>query len=91
MARNRLAGLFLLLLAGGLASAPDTAETPGTMAQPMMVTPLADYVTPDDSLSHLRMRDDGLVTLNDRCPVRQTRLNRKMGASYVNGRPVGFC
>jgi hypothetical protein len=58
---------------------------------PMMIKPLAEFVSPDDSLSRLRMLDDGLVTLNDRCPVRQVQLNRKMGASYVNGRPVGFC
>jgi hypothetical protein len=91
MARNRLAGLCLLLLAGWLGSAPESPEAQAPMAQPMMITPLAEYVAPDDSLSRLRMLDDGLVTLNDRCPVRQTRLNRKMGASYVNGRPVGFC
>lgn len=89
MQRRIPAALFLLFLAGWLGSAESPAPE-GAMA-PMMIKPLAEFVSPDDSLSRLRMLDDGLVTLNDRCPVRQVQLNRKMGASYVNGRPVGFC
>ena len=34
---------------------------------------------------------DGQVSLNDRCPVRRVKLNRRMPPIYVNGRPVGFC
>jgi hypothetical protein len=33
----------------------------------------------------------GGETLNDRCPVRKSRLNPRMPAIYVNGRPIGFC
>ena len=51
----------------------------------------ADFVSEADSLPRLKYRDDGQVTLNDRCPVRLVRLNPKMPAAYVNGRPVGFC
>ncbi len=57
----------------------------------MIVEPFAEFVTPSDSLPHLRFFADGKVTLNDRCPVRRVRLNPKMGASYVNNQPVGFC
>jgi hypothetical protein len=89
MSRRIPSALLLLFLAGWLGSAESPAPA-GDMA-PMMIQPLAEFVSPDDSLSRLRMLDDGLVTLNDRCPVRLVQLNRKMGASYVNGRPVGFC
>jgi hypothetical protein len=34
---------------------------------------------------------DGLVSLNDRCPVRKVELNPRMPPVYVNGQPVGFC
>jgi hypothetical protein len=52
---------------------------------------LAQYVSPDDSLSQIRFLNDGQVSLNNQCPVRRVRLNIKMPAAYVNGRPVGFC
>jgi hypothetical protein len=50
-----------------------------------------DFVSDTDSLPYLKFRDDGQVSLNDRCAVRQVRLNPKMPPAYVNGRPVGFC
>lgn len=53
--------------------------------------PFAEFVAPADSLPHLRFFCDDQVSLNDRCPVRKVRLNPRMGASYVNDRPVGFC
>jgi YHS domain-containing protein len=34
---------------------------------------------------------DSLVSLNDRCIVRQAPLNALFKASYVNGKPIGFC
>ncbi len=52
---------------------------------------LANYVYSGDDFPRLRFYDSGLVTLNDRCPVRRTRLSAKMPAAYVNGRPIGFC
>ncbi len=55
------------------------------------VAPLAEFVAPADSLPHLRYLADGKITLNKRCPVRKVALNPLMGASYVNGQPVGFC
>lgn len=48
------------------------------------------YVQKGDSLPRIRFAD-GLVSLNDRCPVRKAKLNLKMPPVYVNGRPVGFC
>jgi hypothetical protein len=58
---------------------------------PMVSGPFAEFVAPADSLPRLRFFEDGQVSLNDRCPVRRVKLNPKMGAHYVNGRPVGFC
>ena len=43
-----------------------------------------------DSFPRIRFAD-GRISLNDRCPVRQVRLNRRMPPIYVNGQPVGFC
>jgi len=39
---------------------------------------------------HLRFADRS-VSLNDRCPVRKVKLNRRLSPLFVNGRPVGFC
>lgn len=39
---------------------------------------------------HLRLAD-GQMTLNDRCPVRKSGLNRRLPVLFVNGRPIGFC
>ena len=33
----------------------------------------------------------GEVSLNDRCPVRNTPLNPFIAPVYVNGQPIGFC
>ncbi|MEE9271017.1 MAG: hypothetical protein V3V49_12235 [Candidatus Krumholzibacteria bacterium] len=48
------------------------------------------YVEKGDSFPLIEYAD-GQRSLNDRCPVRQTKLNLKMPPVYVNGRPVGFC
>jgi len=49
------------------------------------------YVDTGDTL-HPRVRyADSLVSLNDRCIVRMTKLSRKTRPVYVNGRPIGFC
>jgi hypothetical protein len=65
-------------------------EAPKVEAPKVEYEILAEFVE-EDSLSPLRYLADGLVTVNDRCPVRLVRLNRRMEPAYVNGRPVGFC
>lgn len=69
-------------------SADKTADATATMDDRPV---LAEFVNPEDSLSHLRYLADGQTSLNDRCAVRKVRLNPKMPPLYVNGRPVGFC
>jgi len=68
-----------------------TTPAPADAPMPMSTEPFAEYVSPEDSLPRLRFFADGQVSINDRCPVRKVKLNPKMGAAYVNGRPVGFC
>lgn len=92
---------FLLLLCAaifgsvGVASAAQAAtpqpQDAGARLMSGEVAPLAEFVSPADSLPRLRYLADGKTTLNDRCPVRKVRLNPRMGAAYVNDHPVGFC
>ena len=99
-----LASVLVLLAAAVVANEPETGGSPppesasgaeveaeGAEAAPKKeYEVLAEFVT-EDSLSPLRYLDTGLVTLNDRCPLRLVRLNRRMEAVYVNSKPVGFC
>lgn len=53
---------------------------------------LGEYVeTKNDSFPRIRYFETNLVSINDRCAVRKTKLNLKMAPVYVNGQPVGFC
>jgi hypothetical protein len=72
------------------ASAADTSQPAAPEAPKVEYAILAEFVE-EDSLSPLRYLSDGSVTVNDRCPVRLVRLNRRMEPVYVNGRAVGFC
>lgn len=71
-----LCGMLLILAGCG-------GETNSGMAA-------AQYVDPQSEFPRLRF-PDGQISLNDRCPVRRVKLNRRMPPIYVNGRPVGFC
>ena len=85
--------MFLLIAATLLLSCaspdPKPAEEPVAGEMPDIV--LAEVVDPEAKFSPLRYLDRGLITLNDRCPVRELPLNPKMEAVMVNGRPIGFC
>ena len=48
------------------------------------------YTSDTDSFPRLRYAS-GTVTLNDRCPVRKSKLNRNLRPLFVNGEPIGFC
>ncbi len=48
------------------------------------------YVDESQELPRLRYAD-GQVSVNDRCIIRQGKLNPRMPPIYVNGRPIGFC
>lgn len=83
----------LALWTGATAAAVAQEPAAATAPEPTKPAPpaVAEFISPADSLPRLCYLADGLVTLNDRCPVRKVRLNPRMNAAYVNGRPVGFC
>jgi hypothetical protein len=56
----------------------------------LSMAPLPEKVSVADSELY-RLRYGDSVTENDRCPVRKSRLNRRMPAVWVNGKPIGFC
>ncbi len=61
-------------------------ETPA----PVSGEKAAEYLDPASEFPKLVFAD-GQTSVNDMCPVRKGKLNRRMPAIYVNGRPVGFC
>ena len=73
----------VVLLAWGCA-APAPTPAPSTSTG-------AEYVDPGAELSRLRFLERDQVSMNDRCPVRHSRLNPEIAPVYVNGRPLGFC
>ena len=56
------------------------------------VTAAAQRYVPGRDAEHPRAKyADSLVSLNDRCVVRQSKLNLRVPPIYVNGSPIGFC
>ncbi len=52
----------------------------------------AQEYAPTADPNHPKVRYEGsLVSLNDRCPVRQGKLSTAYRPVYVNGQPIGFC
>jgi hypothetical protein len=50
-----------------------------------------EFVTTNDP-EHPHVRyPDSLVSLNDRCAVRQGKMSPAYAPVYVNGHPIGFC
>jgi hypothetical protein len=86
----RAALLSLLLLAAPAGtSAPAAPDTMPPM-RPMPAMPPAEKVpVPGGETYRLRFGDD--VSLNDTCPVAKRPLNPRMRATWVNGKPIGFC
>lgn len=66
------------------------SETGADRPQIVSDTLTIEYADADTLFPHMRYAD-GLVSLNDRCAVRQSKLNRRLPPIYVNGRPIGFC
>lgn len=70
-------------------AASDQTASPGRSGEPS--DNKLRFVAGDiDTLPRIQFAD-GLISLNDRCPVRRVPLNLRMPPVYVNGRPVGFC
>lgn len=76
----------------GAAMQADSGEQDGTAmssGSAMMMLPAA-YTDTTAEFPRLRFAD-GEESLNDRCPVRKAKLNRRLPPLFVNGHPVGFC
>jgi hypothetical protein len=74
--KTRAAVALAALLGAGGAACPAQAQ---------------EYV-PTADVNHPRVRyTDSLVSVNDRCIVRQGKLNPSYLPVYVNGHPIGFC
>ncbi len=74
-------------------SASDGGAADKSRATPARVVPDTSTIAYDDSSAefpHVHF-GDGQLSLNDRCIVRQAKLNRRMPPIYVNGQPIGFC
>jgi hypothetical protein len=91
--RRRRPGAAALLALAALVSTAALSACTGDRA-PTRRLPSdmnGEYVAGEvDSLPRVEYAGIG-VTLNDRCMVRQSKLNRKMRPMYVNNHPVGFC
>ena len=66
------------ILAGWTIASPLPALAQGLVTTKDPAHPRAQYA-------------DSLISLNDRCIVRQGALNPAFKAVYVNGKPIGFC
>ena len=89
-AAGRSAAPRIALLLGAAAAAATLAP----LSAPLVAPPAAlaqHYVATADSAHPLVRYADSLVSLNDRCIVRQTGLAYRMRPVYVNGLPIGFC
>jgi hypothetical protein len=63
-----------------------------TLGVPLIPPAGAQSFVPTDDLEHPRvMYADSTVSVNDRCVVRQGKLNPNYLPVYVNGYPIGFC
>ncbi len=62
------------------------------LAAPFAVPGLAQRFVPTADPAYPKLKfADSLVSLNDRCMVRGSKLNARLAAQYVNGQPLGFC
>ncbi len=80
MRRATLAGGVLIFATVVLGTALSSARTRGLQ-----------YVPATDEQFPKARYTDSLVSLNDRCPVRQSTLSLEYSPVYVNGQPIGFC
>ena len=88
MGNRRMALTGLTVALGGAAivlSGCGEDEPP----RPIRHTGTVEYIDAGADFPRIRFADDQ-VSLNDCCPVKKAKLNRKLPPLYVNG-PLGFC
>lgn len=83
MTRSLRGAMVMGLVVAGVAASAVRPSVPLAPAQVMVQT---------QDPAHPRIRyADSLLSLNDRCMVRQGTMNPMFKPVYVNGQPVGFC
>ena len=76
-ARASLLGILLVALAAAFVTPQDGA---------------AQRIVPTRDKAHWRIKyPDSMVSINDRCAVKEGALSTGIRPVYVNGKPVGFC
>lgn len=91
---SKAATLLRVALVTGvlLAGCGENADKGGDKAERFAPVPLKGVAYADTAAEYPHLLyTDGTQTLNDRCPVRKSKLNRRMPPVYVNHRPIGFC
>jgi len=73
-----------------MASLLSAAACGGRPAELVLPVGKAELVDPSAELPRIRF-GDGLVSVNDRCPVTKRKLLVAFPPVYVNGLPIGFC
>jgi hypothetical protein len=59
---------------------------------PLSAIAVQGIKVPIEGSEFYRLRySDELISVNERCPVRKTRLGERMPPVLVNGRAIGFC
>ena len=87
---RRVAAITILVALMAFVSFGVTSCTVERHAEIVTSTGTIDYADADTLFPYLRFAD-GQISLNNRCPVRKVKLNRRMPPLYVNGQPIGFC
>ena len=84
MRNPRLAGV-----AGTLACLALACSSPAPV-EPVSMGSGPVFIDPDSPFPKIRFAD-GLVSVNDKCPVTKKKLSVHFPPVYVNGQPIGFC
>jgi hypothetical protein len=82
--------IALIVVASSVIAGCDGREPPDPRAR--FPVPVAGAALEDEKAELPRIAfPDGSKTENDRCIVRQRRLDPGLPPVWVNGRPIGFC
>lgn len=62
------------------------------LRQAELVPPVSEpaFIDPESAFPRVRFAD-GMISVNDRCPITKRKLSIHFPPVYVNGQPIGFC
>ena len=81
-----------ILRPAGLAACWSAWPSRAALRPAELVPPVSEpvFIDPESAFPKIRFAD-GLVSVNDRCPVTKRKLSVHFPPVYVNGQPIGFC